>query len=168
MLAWPSFLCQIQHSSFVAYKHFTLFANKSSRSTIYIFSYLWPTNMIFYSSLTIHLDDSNITIYHLSHSWLILSKLCFNPLTSYTFSIIVKWALPTFSAPIILPMALSPKVTKPPSFDSSLRKLFGSLVMCLEHPLSKNHFELHWDFGFSYKHFKHLFLVPKLSCIQLD
>ena len=65
--------------------------------------------------VTIHTKDSNETLYPISHNWLMLIKLCLNPLTYRTFSINIEgviWILPIL---IIYPLPLSPKVTTPPS-----------------------------------------------------
>ncbi|KAM7506732.1 hypothetical protein LguiA_017185 [Lonicera macranthoides] len=70
-----------------------------------------------------------------------LSKLCFKPSTNRTLSIQVE-CLPTLPIPMILPLALSPKVTFPPFLGIRLKKLFFSPVMCFEQPLSKNHLVL--------------------------
>lgn len=52
----------------------------------------------------------------LLHSWLMLRRLCFNPSTYNTSSIVVNGWVPTFPIPIIIPLLLSSYVTNPLDF----------------------------------------------------
>ncbi len=75
---------------------------------------------------------------NLLNNWLILSKLCFKPSAKSTSSIMREDSLPILPIPMIFPFELSPNLTFPPSYSASGVN-FLSLVMCLEHPLSRNY-----------------------------
>ena len=75
----------------------------------------------------------------LSQSWLMLKRLCFKPFTNKILSIREDVSLPMLSWPMILHFALSPKVTYPLFLFVGKTNLDSSPIMCLEHPLSKNH-----------------------------
>ena len=75
----------------------------------------------------------------MSHSWLMLSRLCFSPST-YKTSWISKILLsPIKPLPRILPLLLSPYVTCPSSLKMMFTNLDLSPVMCFEQPLSRYH-----------------------------
>jgi len=86
-----------------------------------------------------HIFGWNVTCSPLSHSWLMLNKLCFNSSTSNTFFMSKLPLTPMFPLPMIMPLLLSPLVTKPPCFSTKLVNKDASPVICLEHPLSRYH-----------------------------
>ena len=109
MLACPNLLFHNQLWSCMLEKHL------SWSSYFEIFSLVCPVKMVlsFLISLIMQWDASKITLKPLSQSWLMLKRLCFKPSTKKTLSIREDVSLPMLPWPMILPFALSPKVTYP-------------------------------------------------------
>ena len=108
MLACPSLLCHSQLISFslasFAIRHW-LKCDMLLRSTIYTLPCLFPTNTIPLSIglVMIHMLVSKQTFNPMSHSWLMLIRLCFRPLTKSTLSMKVEGEIWTLPIPMILP-----------------------------------------------------------------
>ena len=124
MIAWPNLWCHSQLASMtlvsIAIRHWPYCIGRSSRSIMQMFPCLCPMSIISLSSSleTMHIDDSKITLNFLSQNWLILSKLCFKPSTSKTFSMKEEGVILILPLLIIFPFPLSSKVTFPPSIVS--------------------------------------------------
>ena len=89
---------------------------RSLMSMVYILFYFSAIIDVFlYGFSIMQALDSNLTIYPLSHNWLILKRLYFKPSTNKTSSIKKLDLLPMVPLPMILPLLLSPKVTYPSS-----------------------------------------------------
>ena len=82
---------------------------------------------------------SKLTLYPLSHSWLMLRRLCFSPSTYSTFSIVVESLVPTSPLPRIFPLLLSPYVTYPSALSFRFMNWVTLPVMCFEQPLFRYH-----------------------------
>ena len=105
---------------------------------------LCPWNLTSLDSISTisHFLDSKITLWPLSQSWLIISKLWFKPSTRSTLLIELDEFSSILPYPMIFPLSLPLNVTLPPFlFD---RKINFSLspVICLEQPLSRTHLPL--------------------------
>ena len=103
-----------------------------------------------------------------------LNRLCFKPSTNKIFLIYLEGVIPILPIPMIFLLPLSPKVTIPPSFASSVMNWDSSPDMYLEHPLSRYYFWfIPWDarhtyiqklnFDFRYPSFLGSFLVSHNS-----
>jgi len=148
LFRWPicmcaSLLCQIQGSSFLANRQAIESKEVFSKSTMYMFWILFPTNISsFMDAWQIkQWLASKVTFRFLSHNWLILSKLCLSPSTSKTSSISTTDEDLIFPVPIILPLLLSPYMTCPLTLWEILLNFLLSPVMCLEQPLSRYHID---------------------------
>ena len=73
LLAARQMFCSLSSSRLSTYKFFSLFASKMTAP----------------SFTMLHFDSWNLIWWPLSHSWLMLMRLCFNPLTNNTSSMIV-------------------------------------------------------------------------------
>ena len=78
-------------------------------------------------------------------------KVMFKPSTNKTLSIREDVPLPMLPWPMILPFALSSNVTYPPFLFVRKANLDSSPVMCLEHPLSKNHLSFFEPYKIKFK-----------------
>lgn len=134
MPTWPNLLCHSQLLSCNVEKQLSPFKAEST-SMVYIIPHLIPINTILLSHKLLIMQDmgSKTILYHLSHNWLTLRRLCFKLLTYKTFSIKMVSLLPILSEPMIFPLVLSPNMTCLPSFFLiKLEKREMSLVICLE------------------------------------
>lgn len=66
--------------------------------------------------MTLHLKESKVTLFSLSHNWLKLSKLCLNPLTKRASLIVGLGDLPMAPKPKLVHLLLSPEETNSYSF----------------------------------------------------
>ena len=97
-----------------------------------------------------------------THSWLILKRSCFKPSSGNTFSIKGVIIL-TFQCSIIFPFALSLNVTLSLFFFVRNENLDSSPIMCLQHPLSKNHLSLFKPYKHNSSNFRYSYLFKSLG-----
>ena len=106
---WANLLCHNQDSSFLVSKQFMLDVMQETLSIYTLFTLL-PTrtfSLDFESAMRQRLG-SKVILYPLSHSWLMLSKLCFNQSTKSTSLMITLSSPPMSQTPRILSRLLSP------------------------------------------------------------
>lgn len=138
ILAYPQLLCHDIASSFIDINHETFWDYNSFIFILYKFPCLFAINTNEPLSFkTLHWSFSRVTLYPLSHNWLILNRFCFRPSTNKTLSIESERFVPIFPIPMILTFGFPPKVTNLPFLFLRLRNIHLSLAMCREQPLSR-------------------------------